>query len=109
MTKILFLNINITGNELANKVVKEATEEKYLYRLPLVVEEFNYNVKRKVIDSWQNKCDKDWNNKKHIHVTSLKIKLKLKLEKLYSMPHQSNTKCYILTNSIIFIKKYLGD
>ena len=40
-------HINITGNELANKAAKEATEERYIHRLPLNVTEFNYIVKKR--------------------------------------------------------------
>ena len=61
---------------IADKAAKEATEEKYIHRLPLNVAEFNSIVKREVFASWQDKWDKDCNERpKPSHLYRIKPKL----------------------------------
>ena len=48
------------GMVIADKAAKEATEERYIHRLPLNVDNFNSIVKKEVIGSWQDERDKDW-------------------------------------------------
>jgi len=66
----------IPGNELADKAAKDATEERYIHRLPLNVAEFNSIVKREVFASWQDKWDKDCKKRpKPSHLYRIKPKL----------------------------------
>ena len=61
---------------IADKAAKEATEEKYIHRLPLNVAEFNSIVKREVFASWPDKWDKDCNEMpKPSHLYRIKPKL----------------------------------
>ena len=50
----------IIGNELADKAAKAATRERFLYRMPLNIDEYKSLVKKKIYKTWQESWDRDW-------------------------------------------------